>query len=388
VDASSGLVTAVAPGTANITATSEGVSGSAEVTVTAPPPPGTLQIQVSGLLAAAPDGGSASVLRTDITGQTPQSVTVPLSGTVEVSGQPGTYYVTYTPPSGYQLSDSVARTATVVSSQTASVTFQVTELGAEPVGVIFHSDWSTALDTSRYAVLDSGKTVPWDVAGGAGFQVIASTGLDFPTDNVLQLTALQDNLGFALVRKYTLPEMAVGQSRYYRWYSRVVIPDGAAPSDDETHPHQDGNSSNDSNWLMHLFHDGLPGSGANQWTPQISTQTDNFHGPSLDKNTTYRFEFKYTRTGTNTLTMDIRVYNSAGTLLYTGNDFRGEFGADSHAALNSVTHAVSNVASLGQINAGLNGLDGEEWFPSLLYMYQGGLAISDTDWLGPYRGGK
>src|SRR5207302_234077 len=37
----SGLVTAVAPGAATITATSEGQSGTASVTVTAPPPPGT-----------------------------------------------------------------------------------------------------------------------------------------------------------------------------------------------------------------------------------------------------------------------------------------------------------------------------------------------------------
>src|SRR4029077_15706378 len=43
VKSSSGVVTAVAVGSAQITATSEGVSGSATLSVVTPPPPGTVE---------------------------------------------------------------------------------------------------------------------------------------------------------------------------------------------------------------------------------------------------------------------------------------------------------------------------------------------------------
>lgn len=361
------------------------------------PTTGTMRVQVSGILAGAPNGGSAAIQRTDIPGQSAVTVQVPTSGTVDSTVQAGTYTVTYLPPSGYQLNagQTNPRNLTITSGQTSTASYQVSQT-ATPVGVVFHSDWSTALGTSDNAIMDNGKSKPWTLAGGNGLAVVSSAGLDFPTTNALRVTALGSTSGFALLRVTGLPVPGVGQSRYYRWYSRMVLPDDVEPNDDETHPHQDGNAASDSNWLFHVYHDAPM---ANHWMPQFRGEAafpnDRFGGntgvapigPQLQKNVTYRFEVKITRTGTSTFTMDVRVYDSAGVLLYDGDDFQNQVRT---ATINTRTFNVNNLGNLGQFNAGLNGLgtgSTAPWYPSSVYMYQGAVAISGTDWLGPYSGG-
>ena len=53
---------------------------------------------------------------------------------------------------------------------------------------------------------------------------------------------------------------------------------------------------------------------------------------------------------------------------------------------------TSHVANMDGFNAGMNGLGGTDWHPSVIYMYQGCFAIKDSanntnDWIGPYSGG-
>lgn len=265
-----------------------------------------------------------------------------------------------------------------------------------PQGVIFHSDFSTALGASDDAILDRDQTIPWTMSGGGGLEVISSAGLDFPTANVLRVTALASTSGFGLIRVVGLPVPSAGESRYYRWYTRMALPDDVEPADDETHPHQDGNSASDSNWLFHVYHD-APTAG--RWMPQFRGDAgfpnDRFGGetgiaptgPQLQKNVTYRFEVKITRATASTFTMEVRVYDSAGTLLYDNDDFLNQTRT---AAIHTRTFNINNTGNLGQFNAGLNGLgtgSSAPWWPSAVYMYQGGIAIGDTDWLGPYGNG-
>lgn len=268
--------------------------------------------------------------------------------------------------------------------------------GSGPTGVVFHSDWgSGGLGTGDTAITDNGR---WPTIGGntePGLEVIASTGLDFPSSRCLKVTARDmgggPSGGFHLLQNRTLSVPAVGESRFYRWYQRVVLSDSETGyTDDETHPFQDGNDAGDTNWMLHVYHQGQAGSAANQWTPSIPTETNingQFQGPHLDKGVTYRFEFRVNRTADTTLTMDVRIYDTSNNLLYTGANFLQEGGA--HPAITAVTHAVNpngGAASLGQINAGLNGLD-EMTVDAILYMYQGCVCISSTTWCGPYSGG-
>lgn len=88
---------------------------------------GTLRITVGGLAAGAPNGGSASALRTDVGGQTPIVINVPASGTIDSTVLPGTYQVTYTAPAGHQLAagDANPKSTAVADSGVGTVTFAV-----------------------------------------------------------------------------------------------------------------------------------------------------------------------------------------------------------------------------------------------------------------------
>jgi hypothetical protein len=93
---------------------------------------GTLNITVTGLSAGAVNGGSASVLRTDIVGQTPVVVGVPANGTTSTSVQPGSYTVTFTAPAGHELAagETGIEEATVPASGSDGVSFAVAVLAS------------------------------------------------------------------------------------------------------------------------------------------------------------------------------------------------------------------------------------------------------------------
>lgn len=99
-----------------------------EVDGVGPPPDGTLRVTVTGVDAGAGGGGSASLLRTDIAGQSPLVVNIPVAGTLNTLLPPGTYQVTYTPPANHTVNGGVTNpaTASVTSSTTTTVTFAVT----------------------------------------------------------------------------------------------------------------------------------------------------------------------------------------------------------------------------------------------------------------------
>lgn len=93
---------------------------------------GLLGAEVLGIVAPfPPTAGSLSILRTDGSSQVPLTVTIPLSFDgyfVGVAVVPGSYSVTYSPITGYQLApgETGVRSATVTDSPLATwVTFTV-----------------------------------------------------------------------------------------------------------------------------------------------------------------------------------------------------------------------------------------------------------------------
>ncbi|HEY2806865.1 MAG TPA: twin-arginine translocation signal domain-containing protein [Gemmatimonadales bacterium] len=95
---------------------------------------GTLRITVSGLTGAATNGGSASVLRTDISGQAAVVVNVPNSGAsvnVDTVVAVGTYQITYTTPTAFNLSSGVSnpQNTAVTASTVSQVTFTIQAAG-------------------------------------------------------------------------------------------------------------------------------------------------------------------------------------------------------------------------------------------------------------------
>lgn len=329
--------------------------------------------QIPGLVLPAPDGIGVSTL--DIPN-------VPI----------GTYTLVYQAPANHEVVDPPessgvhARTVVVTDGGLATASFLV-ELVSTPVaGLIFASDFATAVGTSDSALRDTGKSSPWNIVGGTGLEVIASTpALDFPTTNVLRVTALSATNGYARLFRNGLAPVAIGNSRYYRFYFRATFPDGV--DDDQSHPIEDGNARN---WAFSILHN-LGGNGF--YTPYIGVDGGangsnyRWYLPALQKAVTYRFEVQIHRLTAAGFNLHVRAYAPNNpTPVVTDADVLNE---PRNTALSaSPTLLFGDASRLADFWAGLNGLAGTNWHPSTVYGYQGGFAVSDSDWCGPYVPGE
>lgn len=243
--------------------------------------------------------------------------------------------------------------------------------------VVFFSDFSTALGTSREALTDGGK---WPIISAGVADIIPSAGLDFPTANVLRITSTNGS-GIILRRVASAP-VGVGQSVFYRWYQRQTHP---PLSDNESHPVQDGNAAGDANWMWKVYHSQA---GLGRWIPQFHVGGNPYHlsywtGPPLDTGVTYRIEVQVHRLSTTQWNLHARVYVGA-TQLLDDRDFTNDQVRGSTALLslgNNPGLMLHNVGNLGAMNVGLNGIASPPPQP-FVYGYQSGVAIC-ASWCGP-----
>lgn len=313
---------------------------------------------------------------------------------VTIPGVPvAVYRLEYTAPEGHEVVTPAAvggvhfLTADVLPGTTRMLDFVVAAIVVEPTeGLIFASDFGTALGSGAAALRDTGKSVPWTLSGGSGLEVISSTGLGFPTPNVLSVTAQQANNGYARLFMMDLPPLAIGNSRFYRFYFRGMFPDGV--DDNQSHPIEDGNARN---WMFAINHNQ---GGNGFFTPYIGVsatgngaQNYRWYLPAFQKGVTYRVEIQIHRLSTTSFNLHVRVYTGAGAdPIITDANIRNEGGGLSLA--DTPTLFFEEVGRIQELWAGLNGLSGSNWHPATLYAYQGGFAVSDSDWCGPYAPGE
>ncbi len=285
-----------------------------------------------------------------------------------------------------------------------------------PADAVFVSDWSTGTGTGDAALRDTGKTLAWTIlyggaavgSGGAEVRVTATDSRDFPSTNYMRIRALLANLAWAeiSVEDYTSAP-GVGDSIYIRYYARLTMsttddyldittdPDDANPpetGDATTHGYYTGDgwgpeghgftfwTADDGSWRIEyaadnsqaIFSEGTNGSGnGGAWR--------------MARDTTYRLEKRYTRTGTNTYTMDLRVYNIAGTLLFDGTDVTDWPGPNTIGSLDGATFTVTGAAAQGMVDSfrvGCNGIGGID--SDRAHSEVAGVMIRTEDWCGPY----
>ena len=308
-------------------------------------PPATLRVAVTGLAPGAPSGGSVSIERTDVP-QAPQTVPMPASGSLDVQVDPGAYEITYTPPATYRLADGETNpeTALVDADEVATVVFVVAPIQTQPTaGLVFSSDWSTGIGRSAASLRDADKALPWDAAVGNGSlnTVIAAAGLGFPSIHAFQVIAewsgntqqlmYSEQVRLAHANGH-IPIPSVGESIFYRWYWRCVVPNsidtstGAVP-----HPVQDGPSASTMNWMWEI-----PVHTDGTFTPALSFAAANPYPnnrwrtrTNLPKNQTFRIELQIHRVGANAFTPHIRIFNSANQQVMADADFYSGAGVGS-----------------------------------------------------------
>ena len=255
---------------------------------------------------------------------------------------------------------------------------------------VFHSDFSTALGKSVEALTDADQPHPWEelLNNGNAMTVIPSTGLDFPTANVLQIDAVwrlgDPGANAANPRITGLPIPDQGESLFYRWFIRVMIPDEYT-IDPLTHPIQDARNGGTTNWMFEVLPspDGrwqvginVNGGGVNAWPNNRW-----YLNTTLQKNRVYRFELALHRTGTATFRMQARIYDAAGNLLYDDADWANI--DRSHTLADGTNLRFSDVSYLANFQCGLNGLSagGPDDFPFVMY-HQAAFEIRGDRWAG------
>jgi hypothetical protein len=289
------------------------------------------------------------------------------------------------------VSEAKTISATVLG-RAVTQTAAVTVTGASGVAALFSSAWTTGTGLSEAALRDTSAAVPWTSYDNDGLtEIIAATGLDFPTTNVLEVTTSWNGSGSSgsIVRlASTIAVPGVGDSLYYRWYWRAAVP-SAVSTWGTPHPIQDGFSAATANWEF-----GVRRTGSGLYKPRFNLTANAWPNDSwisdtdLSTDATYRFEMRLHRTGTTTCTIEARVYNAAGTLILDNGDF---FNSNTTANLSSApTLSLRDAAELAGLNAGSNGAfqgttSGDHPF---VYCYQGGFRVSEVGWCGPFESGE
>lgn len=263
---------------------------------------------------------------------------------------------------------------------------------------LFHSDWSTALGNSQRALLDQAKTLPWDliIGNGSTTTVIASTGLDFPTANCLQVNGDYAGAGAQPIQTRQVairpmndrwPVPAIGQSLFFRLYKRLVYPCPMFPTlGNNNHPieEQPGGASNWS-WSFTVEAAG--------WRPALQSQVSTRFrlGPPsapifLARNATYRLEWQVHRIGATTCNLHARIFDSTGALLHGDSAFV----LDSNPGQSLATMPTLNLTdpqTLDGLQVGTNGPGVDPGGPTGPMWYLGAVAVRADTWCGPYANG-
>jgi len=277
------------------------------------------------------------------------------------------------------------KTCPIPSGVSLTSTLDVTVAGVTLANAItplaFASAFTTATGTTQSAVGDGGKWNGTYSNNDAEGEVIASTGLNFPSTNTLRITAI--DTVFVRGVKTDLPVPAVGQSQYHRWYFRPAWPDSTTYSDGQNHPIEgtSGTGGSARNWAFRV--------NLNQntnWSIELYSIAGggSFASPQFTKAGTYRIELRISRTGTNTMEFHARIYNSSDTLLYSDADFNnGSTTLDTNPSL-----TLTFPDDLDAYQMGNNGWGAGGWSVNDLYCYQGCFAVSLADWCGAYQSGE
>jgi hypothetical protein len=264
---------------------------------------------------------------------------------------------------------------------------------SNPPPLVFASDWGTATGTASNAILDGGI---WDETidgGGPGnrLEVVSASGLGFPTGmaNVLKVLYRNNNAEYwnvSVVDGWPLPP--IGGSLYFRLYFRHDVagsgggmlhtvqtgPPGNCPYTAELQFQKV--SATEFEFVISHYGGSSSSSNAHDWIVRLA------------KNTTYRVEEQYERTGPNAWRVHARVYDANNALILDDDDFVDEYTGETMASFTgAITSATDCLRNKMIGNPGDGGGRGSTDV-SHQHIYYGGFAVSHGAWIGPYVPGE
>jgi hypothetical protein len=290
--------------------------------------------------------------------------------------------------SGTYLAGSTAGTfrviATAGNSRADTSTVTVTAPLPPPTSgggsTLFSSDWRSG------DLLDGGKWNRW--GGQSILAVVPASGLGFPASmsNVMRVAMGTGSFDWIQANaKWTLP--AVGESRAFRMYLRNNV-GNVSGGWAATHPVESQGTSGSISGNFYAWHLGSNTDGTfpvafadeapwprNYWT--TSNATNSTVGTLL-KQTTYRLEWKWTRTGSSVYTLDLRIIGADDRTVVADRTTIKAWGGGSLAS------NPGGIPVADQFMTGIRiGLNGGFSASGAQYVYYGGFAVC-SDWCGAY----
>lgn len=281
--------------------------------------------------------------------------------------------------------------------------------------LLFASDFSQGGTGTGTTALRDGTRWNATIGGPTGMSIVGGHGLAFPTENVLRIVSpYPGTSGYHRLFVDTLPALADNAGRYFRAYVRVMMA-ASDVSDTSTHPIESGQDSDGLDWSMNieLVSDTeyymllqAPGeaNGGLFWRQR-------WRCPNLTVGEVYRFDWQVIQrpnttvtpapTSRKTMQFHARVAHctlSGATVtetdLYADADFTNRDGSNgvsagsvSLEAGTTLLMSTTDGRHLSTLRAGNNGITGV--YPNNLHIGdQGGIAVSDDDWIGPYVPGE
>jgi hypothetical protein len=242
---------------------------------------------------------------------------------------------------------------------------------------LFFSDWRTQSGGTEDAIQDGGKweelTYARTVRSDECAEVIDAPA-DFPTARVLRVLFTNPESQAGIIPAVsTLGEIAVGQTRNYRWYYAMHEPDDLA--DPAQHPIQDGGAVSQQNWGFYTrsradtghLSNLTPGQWGMYWELSGAGGGRYYFGPSaltavpLTKGVAYRFEVQLLRTDATHFRFHAWIHDAGGNLLGDDDDFHTVDGSSDLSA--SPTFTFNIVANTSIFVAGNNGIGNSPPFP-------------------------
>jgi hypothetical protein len=293
-------------------------------------------------------------------------------------------WVSSTATNGPHTLTAVARDA--AGNQTTSTSVGLTVNNPVSGGILFESNWDTAAGTSSAAVTDGGRWPNyWEFNGGTSVQLLSVVTGGVGGHNALRV----QQRGSTFAANLQLDNFAAPSTDYYvRYYMK----------NDDTSSAGDHIVTADTYQYANLTYLRKVG-GPTSWQHYISLYGCGYTYPighwtpstRLANGQWYRFEYYVHYTASNRVQVHPRVYNAAGTLIFSDADFRqSDFGSASWNGRSDWTLASYYAAGydfcvdptwMNDLGLGNNGQFGAA--DTGLYWYFAGLQLRSDTWPGP-----
>jgi uncharacterized protein YjdB len=384
-----GVVTAVAPGQANIRASASGLTAVMPTVVTEVPTEPDPEPTLGSLTlspASATITGVGATRQFSLTARDSGGNVMSASGVTWQSSNPSVASVNN---SGLVTAQGIGTALIVVaaaccSSDTSQVV--VIEESTTPGETVFDSDWSSGTGNGNTALTDGGL---WDsfVCGqyASYLSVIpATSGFPAGMENVLRVGA-GGSTGCGMLKSTNgVSAPAVGESRFYRVYLKYVSTSNNLSNQHFLQPNSE-NLPHAWNWRWQRPSNGRV---ALEWILVNQVQgwpnTAAVFSITLNVGTVYRLEYELRRTGSGTAQMTPRIYlGDSDTVLYDGSDFRDIGGAVNQTMEQAnPTIRLESLEDLYTFELGQNGPAGASTVTNDFFQ-AGGFAVSSGGWVGP-----